>query len=74
MSSLLRIGLSYAVSGRPTKAALAAAKARGTKLGGPKLKQAQRRGIALEHDEAALGYAAEMANKLWKSGGYNDPS
>jgi DNA invertase Pin-like site-specific DNA recombinase len=29
-----------------TKAALAAAKARGVKLGGPKLKQAQRRGIA----------------------------
>ena len=32
------------------------------------------RPVLLEHDEAALGYASEMANKLRKSGGYNDPS
>jgi hypothetical protein len=28
--------------------------------------------VFLDHDEAALGYASEMANKLRKSGGYND--
>jgi hypothetical protein len=30
--------------------------------------------VLLDHDEAALGYASEMANKLRKSGSYNDPS
>ena len=30
--------------------------------------------VLLDHDEAALGYASEMANKLRKNGGYNDPS
>ena len=29
--------------------------------------------VLLDHDEAALGYACEMANKLRRSG-YNDPS
>ena len=29
--------------------------------------------VLLDHDEAALGYACEMANKLRKSGRYNDP-
>jgi hypothetical protein len=29
--------------------------------------------VLLDHDEAALGYASEMANKLRKNGGYNDP-
>ena len=31
------------------------------------------RPVLLDHDEAALGYACEMANKLRKSGRYNDP-
>src|SRR5262249_45486938 len=30
--------------------------------------------VLLDHDEAALSYASEMANKLRKGGGYNDPS
>ena len=30
--------------------------------------------VLLDHDEAALSYACEMANKLRKSGRYNDPS
>jgi len=30
--------------------------------------------VLLDHDEAALSYASEMANKLRKDGGYNDPS
>ena len=30
--------------------------------------------ILLNHDEAALRYASEMANRLRKSGSYNDPS
>ena len=29
--------------------------------------------VLLDHDEAALGYACEMTNKLRRSG-YNDPS
>ena len=32
------------------------------------------RPVLLDHDEAVLGYACEMANKLRRSGGYNDPS
>ena len=32
------------------------------------------RPVLLDHDEAALSYACEMANKLRKSGGYNDSS
>ena len=32
------------------------------------------RPVLLDHDEAALGYACEMANKLRKRSGYNDPS
>jgi hypothetical protein len=31
------------------------------------------RPVLLDHDEAALGYACEMTNKLRRSG-YNDPS
>jgi hypothetical protein len=30
--------------------------------------------VLLDHDEAALGYASEMANRLRKGGSYNDPS
>jgi hypothetical protein len=30
--------------------------------------------VLLDHDEAALGYACEMANKLRKNGGSNDPT
>jgi hypothetical protein len=30
--------------------------------------------VLLDHDEAALAYASKMANRLRKSGGYNDPS
>ena len=29
--------------------------------------------VLLDHDEAALSYACEMANQLRKSGRYNDP-
>jgi hypothetical protein len=32
------------------------------------------RPVLLDHDEAALGYACEMANKLRKNGGSKDPS
>ena len=30
--------------------------------------------VLLDRDETALGYACEMANKLRKSGRYNDPT
>ena len=30
--------------------------------------------VLLDHDEAALSYTCEMANKLRKSGGSNDPT
>jgi hypothetical protein len=30
--------------------------------------------VLLHHDQAALGYASEMANNLRKSGRYDDPT